>query len=173
MNTEKIRILAGILVLIAVGLGIEIYQKNHPKKLPSSQVVASNVSQGSQTPRPSPLMGYSDDELKVLQVPAPNAPKADVDAHDYLASKLAVSTNELNINNCHVNPVVILSSLGTNFDLKNNGSDEITITFEPNNVVTVPSNQNKQVQVNFSYGPGLYGYICKDTDFKGIAGYVF
>lgn len=151
-------------MVIALVLGFFVYKKIHP------QVMGTQAVQTNQTTIVENSL--SEDEKKLLAVPAPDATADDIKQHSQLAAKLAVIGNEIEIGNCKAKPLVLQVKQTATFNLKNSGTSKITITFDNDHVINVDAGKSVGVKASFDHGAGLYGYRCTTDTANAISGFL-
>lgn len=152
------------LMVAAVFLGYLLYQKNQNK-------IEKNYEQ-EEVPSKIDSELFSEKEKKVLLPPAPNSSKEEVDEHFKLAGELSVEGDKVVINNCKATPLVLRAKFGGSVIFENQDEEEISLSFDSNNIFKIGSRQSIISKQAFVHGPGLYGYLCMKGDFKGLTGFV-
>ncbi|MFZ2522242.1 MAG: hypothetical protein WAX44_00045 [Minisyncoccia bacterium] len=161
--SDKIKIRAVIfLAICALVLGVLILSKSRSTK-------QKEVSKSTTVIIDSE---FSLDEQALLHPPGPGASKTEVDEHNQLAAKLAVTGNELEVSNCKSKPLVLQSSQTPTVRMKNSGKLDLSISFDGKKSLKIPTGKSVEINSEFVHGPGLYGYLCEQTGFKGLVGFV-
>lgn len=154
------------LVVTALVLGFVIMK-------PKPNYTNNNSNNPSQSPSNNqPSKNLTDDEKKVMLVPAPGSDASAFSAHFDLATKLAVSSPELEVGDCMIKPVVIKVKDGSELIIKNSSKEDRLLSFDKDNVVSVSAGKTHKMKVDFKNGPGLYGYGCDMPDIQKTAGFV-
>ena len=163
-QNNKYKIIAGVLVLVALGLGLSIYKQNTPQTDNSTKPTSSSLSVSKDAE-------LTADEKKLFNPPATTAPAADKKAHYELALRMSTESDALEIKNCVATPVVIRVRLGSTFSVKNAGSSEIDFGFGEK--VKIAPGASAPVKADFKNGVGVYGFGCSDTKaVSRLIGYV-
>ena len=103
----------------------------------------------------------------VLDFPNVNTTEEDRSAHYDLAVSQSVAADELNITNCEPSPLVLEVVDGSEFGIKNDGNQDITIRFDIDVFFTIPAGDTLTAEANFGFGEGLYGYGCEGVPNEG------
>lgn len=152
------------LVFLAIVLGSFVYKKSNP----NNEVKLSNS--GDQQRIDS--TAFTPDELKLLVAPGEGASKEEIIAHSELAAKLSVAGDQVDIKDCKASPLVLRHSLATPVKFKNTGSENISISFNPDTFLEIGAGKTVSDNKSFVHGPGVYGYLCKSEGFTGLVGFV-
>jgi plastocyanin len=174
-NVSSKALILGIvgLLVVAVVLGVLIFKPKLPTSLTDNNQNNNNQPQASNNAVPARAL--TADEKKLLEtVPDQDATKAEMEAHNVLAAKLAVVATEVDITDCISRPLVVKVKDGSSLTFKNNGSQEKTVAFGSGTAVKIAAGKNYVKKIDFKGGAGLYGYGCAATfkDIKTTSGFV-
>lgn len=165
-NNQKL--ILGSLAVIAIVLGFLVYKKMNPQT--GSKPSSKQSSQTKQTKTVESTL--TEDEKKLLAVPASNAKTDEIKQHSELAAKLAVLGSEIEVGDCKAKPLVLQLKQEATFNLKNSGTSKVSITFDNNHVNYVDAGKSTPVKASLDHGPGLYGYRCTTSNDNAISGFV-
>ncbi len=163
--TDKIKIrLILVMAFVALILGFLLVSKFSPKTKETASIekTPSLINNGQ----------FTEDEIKLLKPPGPGASKDIVEEHNKLAAKLAVTGTEVDISECKAKPLVLQSSQTSKVKMKNSGKAQVSISFDGKKNVKVATGKSAEINSELVHGPGLYGYLCEQTGFKGLVGFV-
>jgi hypothetical protein len=160
----KIRLIFALAVL-AIILGLVMYKKSGDNKMSESLNGQLSIIDKSK---------YSEDELKLLAPPSPEATNEAILEHSKLAETLAISGETVSIEGCALkpNPLVLESKESNKIKIKNTGKNEFQISFDGLKMLGIKPGRTIDINSELSHGPGLYGYLCEENGFKGLIGFV-
>jgi hypothetical protein len=150
------------LILVAIGLGVGIYLKKHPK------APALNANAGQNQPANNSGAASGTDS-NILHVPPPGASQDAIQKHFQLAASQAQKTPFVDITGCKASPVVFETKQMASFGVKNNDATDHVLGFDLKHTFTIPAKGQKAIVANFDHGPGLYGYGCDSQ--PGVVGF--
>lgn len=153
-----------ILLVIAVVLGQAIYKQYKPQ-IANEPSLKQKDSSSLLKLIPSDL---TEDEKAVLKPPPPNAPVAEREKHDALATKLSKESDSLDVTNCRSNPLVLRIKINENLKVKNNDNIDRKLIIDDAHIYEIAKNSTTSIKVNFGHGAGLYGYVCEGIGLTGF-----
>ena len=168
------KVVVGVLVLLALGLGLAVYNQNKttspvpPPPPPAGNNQNNTPPNNDQGSVPTPTEA---EKAQLYNIPAQDAPDAEKKAHFALAAKFAVKTDTLTLNGCEADPFVIRVTEGSTFTVKNSSPREVQFGFDQK--VTIPAGGSAMLTASFKNGAGLYGYNCYDNSVTHPIGFVW
>ncbi len=161
----KQKIIIGALIIIALILGLNIYNKRASSLLNNKELNQVNTNQ------PTVLENsLTEEEKKLFTVPSPNATEAEKRAHFDLLNNIGKETGALAINGCKSDPQVLKVKLNQMFRLTNSGTLPISFGFDK--PATINPKQTISIKADFKNGVGIYGYSCDDKAVQRSIGFV-
>lgn len=171
-STQKTII--GVLVAVAVILGIMIFYKGQDKQAAdTTQNGAGNDNKPTtQTNEPpaSSFAGLTDQEKKLFTVPGSDATNEEKGAHYEFAFSLAQDTGRITINGCKADPAVLKVQLNKTFKVTNAGNAAIEFGFDKK--MNIAAGATVEFKADFKNGAGLYGFGCGDSSIQRPIGFV-
>ena len=109
-------------------------------------------------------LGISEEEHAAIDVPSNDASVEEKQKHFELVQKVAKEAAFLDITKCEVaDPVVLKVKLGEPIAVKNQDDVEHALVLNEKNAFPIPANSTKEIEPDFAFGPGTYGYGCDGT----------
>jgi hypothetical protein len=175
LKLNKSNIFIGVLIVVAIGLGIAIYVQRNPsvfEKQASSEVEVPQPTATLKDFRPLRTLpkDLTADERSILQAPQADDPVSKKEAHFQIVNKLAQEADVLNINKCEKpSPLVLSLKYGQEFKVKNDDSIPHSIIIDKNHIYKIDANSTVSFKADFGRGLGAYGYLCEK--YAGIVGF--
>lgn len=187
-TSHKVLVIA--LVVIAAGLGLAVYNRNHPGTLKrvdntTNTGNTNNTGTGDQTQPNGQDTTQTDTSVHIdynnltaaqktllFNVPTEKSTDAEKRAHFALATQVAVAADTLELNKCTANPVVISVKQGDTFKVKNSGTQDIQFGFDADKRVSIAAGATATIKADFKNGLGIYGYGCPDPTITHPIGFV-
>ncbi|MBA3733154.1 hypothetical protein H0W91_02130 [Patescibacteria group bacterium] len=158
------------LVGVALILGVAIYFKNHPNTSSLSSLKHETSSLSNTPLAKIPLDStLTVEEKGLFYTPQKDATKAELETYSTLVAKNATEGNEIVINDCKSKPVVLKTTYGSIFNVKNTGKTDIHFGFGSERTL-IKAGSNEKIKANYSTGPGIYGYGCDDPSLSRSIG---
>lgn len=161
MNNKVAVAITVILLLIAVGLGAAIYQR---QSQPTVNTPASPVS--PTTPNPTNPTG-SNDMVNVLFAanPGPNATTDQLKTYSGRVFQASTESSSLDVTGCSPTPAILHMGVGKSLAIKNTDSVSHKLVNGTLINLDVAAKSDKSIDLNLQ--PGIYVYSC-DTKIAGI-----
>lgn len=183
-NSHKV--LVAVLIVIAAGLGLAVYNRNRPESLKRVDNPTNTNTTNTGTNQQNPPSGQNPtvkdhidfsaltdaQKQQLFNVPSETASDAEKKAQFALASRVAVATGMLDLNNCTADPVVLSVKLGDSFKVKNSGSQEVKFGFDADKRVSIAVGATVTIKADFKNGVGIYGYGCPDASVNHPIGFI-
>ena len=189
---KTIKTIIGILIIVALSLGYFILKQINPSstqiepmKTPLAHVSSSptETSVGTTLPMPSPTKGTSaptppaipmampsltSDQQLVLKPPPSGSQKEAMKEYSIAVQRLAVDAKTIEIGQgCFANPIVVRAKQGSQLTITNKDSRHHELNFDGPSKIGIVAGHSETITINFSHGPGFYGYGCDPSSRTG------
>lgn len=159
MGNKAALILIIFLSLSALILGFLIFQRLNSQNstvLPNDQFQTDNQTlQTTNAPK------------DIFTIPPGDASEKEIKEYRAYLDSQAKASPALDITNCHPEPIVLKTKIGSSITLVNKSSKNHKIVVNQKDIYTVNANGSSKITPVFEHGSGAYAYTC-DSSTKAV-----